>query len=110
MIRRQRREQVPFNMAIGKVELVLQCFPKHSRMGTANNRIRQSNRRKWVIQSATTLGIKDEEIIKKRKKGSQEECGKKESEHEINKSMTQLRTRKYQRTLGGGGGGAVAVP
>ena len=30
-----RREQVPFNMAIGNGELMLECFPKHPRMGTA---------------------------------------------------------------------------
>ena len=30
-----RREQVPFSMAIGNGELMHECFPKHSRMGTA---------------------------------------------------------------------------
>ena len=30
-----RREQVPFSMAIGNVELMRECFPKHPRMGTA---------------------------------------------------------------------------
>ena len=29
-----RKKQVPFSMAIGNVELMLECFPKHSRMGT----------------------------------------------------------------------------
>ena len=36
MTQRERREKVPaFSMAIGKVELLLQRFPKYSRMGTA---------------------------------------------------------------------------
>ena len=29
------KKQVPFRMAIGNVELMHECFPKHSRMGTA---------------------------------------------------------------------------
>ena len=28
-------EEVPFSMAIGKGELMHECFPKHPRMGTA---------------------------------------------------------------------------
>ena len=28
-------EEVPFSMAIGNGELMHDCFPKHSRMGTA---------------------------------------------------------------------------
>ena len=27
--------EVPFSMAIGNVELINDCFPKHSRIGTA---------------------------------------------------------------------------
>ena len=30
-----RKKQVPFSMAIGNAELVLECFPKHSLIGTA---------------------------------------------------------------------------
>ena len=29
------KKQVPFSMAIGYMELMHECFPKHSRMGTA---------------------------------------------------------------------------
>ena len=29
------KKQVPFSMAIGNAELMNECFPKHSRMGTA---------------------------------------------------------------------------
>ena len=29
------KKQAPFSMAIGNVELIHECFPKHSRMGTA---------------------------------------------------------------------------
>ena len=32
---KERKEQVPFSMAIGHWELMEECFPKHSRMGTA---------------------------------------------------------------------------
>ena len=32
------REQVPFSMAIGNGELMHECFPKHSRMGTARTK------------------------------------------------------------------------
>ena len=32
---RLARKRVPFSMAIGSVELVFECFAKHSRMGTA---------------------------------------------------------------------------
>ena len=31
----QREMKVPFSMAIGNGELMWECFPKHSRMGTA---------------------------------------------------------------------------
>ena len=31
----ERRKQVPFSIAIEKVELVQECFPKHLSMGTA---------------------------------------------------------------------------
>ena len=30
-----RKNKVPFSMAIGNWELIHECFPKHSRMGTA---------------------------------------------------------------------------
>ena len=30
----ERREQVPFSMATGNVELIHECFSKHLRMGT----------------------------------------------------------------------------
>ena len=32
---KERKEEVPFSMAIGNWELIHECFPKHSRMGTA---------------------------------------------------------------------------
>ena len=32
---KERNEEVPFRMAIGNGELMHECFPKHSRMGTA---------------------------------------------------------------------------
>ena len=32
---KERNEEVPFSMAIGNEELMHECFPKHSRMGTA---------------------------------------------------------------------------
>ena len=32
---KERKEQVPFSMAIGNGELMHECFPKHSCMGTA---------------------------------------------------------------------------
>ena len=38
---KERKEEVPFSMAIGKGELMHECFPKHSRMGTA--RMKQDN-------------------------------------------------------------------
>ena len=31
----ERKNKVPFSMAIGSEELMHECFPKHSRMGTA---------------------------------------------------------------------------
>ena len=32
------KEQVPFSMAMGNGELMQECFPKHSRMGTARTK------------------------------------------------------------------------
>ena len=32
---KERQQEVPFTMAIGNEELVHECFPEHSRMGTA---------------------------------------------------------------------------
>ena len=32
------RRKVPFSMAIGHGELMHECFPKHSRMGTARTK------------------------------------------------------------------------
>ena len=31
---KERKEEVPFSMAIGNRELMPKCFPKHSRIGT----------------------------------------------------------------------------
>ena len=31
----KKTKQVPFSMAVGHVELMHECFPKHSGMGTA---------------------------------------------------------------------------
>ena len=33
--KRERKEEVPFSMAIGNGELMQECFPEHSRVGTA---------------------------------------------------------------------------
>ena len=35
----QRENEVPFSMAIGNGELMHECFPKHSRMGTARMKL-----------------------------------------------------------------------
>ena len=32
---KERKKEEPFSMAIGNRELMHECFPKHSRMGTA---------------------------------------------------------------------------
>ena len=34
-LHQERNEEVPFSMAIGNGELMPECFPIHSRMGTA---------------------------------------------------------------------------
>ena len=39
---KERNEEVSFSMATGNGELMNECFPKHSRMGTA--RLKQDNR------------------------------------------------------------------
>ena len=40
----ERRNKVPFSMAIEKVELLLKCFPKHLRVhGNSKNERRQRN-------------------------------------------------------------------
>ena len=36
---KERNEEVPFSMAIGNEELMQECFPKHSRMGTARMKL-----------------------------------------------------------------------
>ena len=38
---KERNEDVQFSVAVGNGELVQECFPKHSRMGTA--RMKQDN-------------------------------------------------------------------
>ena len=38
---KERNEEVPFSMAIRNGELMHECFPKHSRMGTA--RMKEDN-------------------------------------------------------------------
>ena len=35
LMHQREKEEVPFSMAIGNRELMHECFPKHSRMGTA---------------------------------------------------------------------------
>ena len=35
LLPKDRNEEVPFSMAIGNGELMHECFPKHSRIGTA---------------------------------------------------------------------------
>ena len=38
---KESKEEVPFSMAIGNGELMHECFPKHSPMGTA--RMKEDN-------------------------------------------------------------------
>ena len=35
LLHQRKKKEVPFSMAIGKEELMHECFPKHSLMGTA---------------------------------------------------------------------------
>ena len=61
------KKQVPLSMAIGNMELMQECFPKHSRMGAARTKYGKET---------------DEEGNKRR------ENGKKQSRHEKKEVLT----------------------
>ena len=64
MAPRERRENLLFSMAIGKVELMYQCFPKHSYMGTARMKQDKENekevKQKRVSIERSKVGMKKE--------------------------------------------------
>ena len=56
----KERNEVPFSMAIGNGELIHECFPKHSRMGTArmkeDNETDEDGQKKGVSMEKSTAG------------------------------------------------------
>ena len=61
---KERKNEVPFSMAIGNGELMHECFPKHSRMGTArmkeDNGTDEDDKKRGVIMEKSKAGIKKE--------------------------------------------------
>ena len=57
------KRQVPFSMAIGNEELMHECFPKHSPMGTArmksNKETEAEGRYRGVSMERSTVGTKN---------------------------------------------------
>ena len=57
---KERNEEVPFSMAIGNGELMHECFPKHSRMGTArriyDNETDEDGQKRGVSMKKSTAG------------------------------------------------------
>ena len=53
-------EEIPFSMAIGNGELMHECFPKHSRMGTARmiyaNETDEDGQKRGVSMEKSTAG------------------------------------------------------
>ena len=57
----QKRKQEPFRMAIGNLELMHECFPKHLRMGTARmkyDRERDEDKKRCVSMERSKAGTK----------------------------------------------------
>ena len=53
-----RREQVTFSKAIGNMELMHECFPKHLRMGTARKRKKYSGQwMNYIMNLAYTYNL-----------------------------------------------------
>ena len=59
----ERKKEEPFNMAIGNRELIQECFPKHSRMGTA--RMKEDNE---TDEEGKKRGVSMEKVKRERTK------------------------------------------
>ena len=59
---KERKEEEPFSMAIGSGELMHDCFPKHSQMGTA--RMKEDN----DTDENCKRGVSMEKVKRARKK------------------------------------------
>ena len=57
---KERKEEVPFSMAIRNGELMHECFPKHARMGTArmksDKETREEGNKKGVSMEGSKAG------------------------------------------------------
>ena len=57
---KERKEEVPFSVALGNGELMQECFPKHSRMGTArmkhDNETDEDGQKRGVSMEKSTAG------------------------------------------------------
>ena len=51
---KERNKEVPFSMAIGNGELLQECFPKHSRMGTARMKLDEDGQKRGVSMEKNT--------------------------------------------------------
>ena len=58
-----RKKKVPFSMAIGDWELMHECFPKHSRIGT--ERMKEDNE---TDEEGKKRGVSMEKVQQARKK------------------------------------------
>ena len=62
---KERKEEVPFSMAIGNRELMYECFPKHWPMGTA--RMKEND----TDEDGKKRGVSMEKVKRARKMKSQ---------------------------------------